>query len=60
MSPVALPTQQAVVLHAPKDLRVEDRVLWPPTHNQAQVAIAATGLCGSDCAHSCFMSTLYV
>ncbi|TDL25269.1 GroES-like protein [Rickenella mellea] len=48
MSPVALPTQRAAVLHAPKDLRIEERVLWPPSHNQAQVSIEATGLCGSD------------
>ncbi|KAH8105796.1 chaperonin 10-like protein [Phellopilus nigrolimitatus] len=48
MSPMALPSQQSVVCYGPKDLRVEDRVLWPPSHNQAQVAIVTTGLCGSD------------
>ncbi|KDQ58471.1 hypothetical protein JAAARDRAFT_206389 [Jaapia argillacea MUCL 33604] len=48
MSPVAFPTQNAVVLHGPKDLRVEDRTLWPPRYNEAQVAVVATGLCGSD------------
>ncbi|KAI5120056.1 hypothetical protein M0805_007807 [Coniferiporia weirii] len=48
MSPVALPSQQAIVCYGPKDLRVDDRVLWPPAHNQAQVSIVATGLCGSD------------
>ena len=48
MSPIALPSQNAVVLHGPKDLRLEDRTLWPPHYNQAQVAVISTGLCGSD------------
>ncbi|THG94012.1 hypothetical protein EW026_g7372 [Hermanssonia centrifuga] len=48
MSPVALRTQHAAVLHGPKDLRFEDRTLWPPQQGQVQVAVAATGLCGSD------------
>ncbi|KAF9517678.1 hypothetical protein BS47DRAFT_1339208 [Hydnum rufescens UP504] len=40
MSPTVLKLQSAVVLHGPKDLRVEER--------QVQVAIHSTGLCGSD------------
>lgn len=48
MSPVALRSQQAVVLHGAKDLRVEERTLWPPQQGQVQVAVASTGLCGSD------------
>ncbi|KAJ7255872.1 chaperonin 10-like protein [Mycena haematopus] len=48
MSPVALPSQATAVLYGPKDLRVEDRTLWPPQSGQAQVAVLATGLCGSD------------
>ncbi|EPT02143.1 hypothetical protein FOMPIDRAFT_1144069 [Fomitopsis schrenkii] len=48
MSPVALPTQHAAVLHGAKDLRLEDRTVWPPQQGQAQVAVVATGLCGSD------------
>ncbi|THG97358.1 hypothetical protein EW145_g7633, partial [Phellinidium pouzarii] len=48
MSPIALPTQQAIVCYGSNDLRIDERVLWPPAHNQAQVAIVATGLCGSD------------
>ncbi|TCD64096.1 hypothetical protein EIP91_004538 [Steccherinum ochraceum] len=48
MSPIALASQHAAVLHGPKDLRLEDRTLWPPSHGQVQVAIKATGLCGSD------------
>lgn len=49
MSPVAAQYQRAVVLHGPKDLRLEERVSWPPAHNHAQVAVQSTGLCGSDC-----------
>jgi hypothetical protein len=48
MSPIALPSQHAVVLHGKKDLRLEERTLWPPHHNQAQVLVISTGLCGSD------------
>ena len=48
MSPVAIPTQLAVVCHGPRDLHVEERVVWPPLNNQATVAVASTGLCGSD------------
>ncbi|KAG6831844.1 hypothetical protein H0H87_003643 [Tephrocybe sp. NHM501043] len=48
MSPVALPSHNVAVLYGAKDLRVEQRSVWPPSQNQAQVAIAATGLCGSD------------
>ncbi|KAJ7485637.1 GroES-like protein [Mycena latifolia] len=48
MSPVALPSQAAAVLYGPKDLRIEQRTLWPPQAGQAQVAVMATGLCGSD------------
>ncbi|KAH9852343.1 GroES-like protein [Lenzites betulinus] len=48
MSPIALPTQHAAVLHGAKDLVFEERTLWPPHQGQAQVAVMATGLCGSD------------
>ncbi|KAJ7104454.1 GroES-like protein [Mycena belliarum] len=48
MSPSILPTQPAAVLYGPKDLRIEDRPLWPPQQGQAQIAVEATGLCGSD------------
>ncbi|KAJ7204713.1 GroES-like protein [Mycena pura] len=48
MSPVALPSQPTAVLYGPKDLRLEHRTLWPPQSGQAQVAVLATGLCGSD------------
>ena len=48
MSPIALHQQHAAVLHCPKDLRIDDRTLWPPQQGQAQVAVVSTGLCGSD------------
>ncbi|KAG5641477.1 hypothetical protein DXG03_005117 [Asterophora parasitica] len=48
MSPVALPSNEVAVLYGAKDLRIEERSVWPPAQNQAQVAVASTGLCGSD------------
>lgn len=43
-----VPRQSAVVLHGPKDLRIEERPRWPPASGECQVEIQATGLCGSD------------
>jgi len=48
MSPAPLQTQHAAVLYGSKDLRYEERTLWPPRQNEAQVKVVATGLCGSD------------
>ena len=48
MSPIALPIQHAAVLHGAKDLRYEERTLWPPRQDEAQVTVVSTGLCGSD------------
>ena len=48
MSPAQIHTQRAAVLYGPKDLRIEERPIWPPQYNHAQVAVRATGLCGSD------------
>ncbi|KAF7318984.1 PKS-ER domain-containing protein [Mycena chlorophos] len=48
MSPVALPSNTVSVLHGRLDIRVEQRTLWPPQQGYAQVAVLATGLCGSD------------
>lgn len=48
MSPVALPLSLAAVLHGANDLRIEQRTSWPPRAGEAQVAVLATGLCGSD------------
>ncbi|KAJ5902739.1 hypothetical protein N7495_003267 [Penicillium taxi] len=38
----------ALVLHGAKDLRLEKRDVTPPTGSEVQVAIQATGICGSD------------
>ena len=48
MSPSVLRSQTAVVLHGARDLRVEQRTVWPPQQDHVQVEIKATGLCGSD------------
>ncbi|KAN0084253.1 GroES (chaperonin 10)-like protein [Tylopilus felleus] len=48
MSPAQIQTQRAAVLYGPKDLRLEERPIWPPRYNHAQVAVRTTGLCGSD------------
>ncbi|KAI1177797.1 alcohol dehydrogenase GroES-like domain-containing protein [Nemania sp. FL0916] len=39
---------EASVLHGAKDLRVEHRPLPPPSATEVQIAVSATGLCGSD------------
>lgn len=39
---------QAVVLHAPKDLRIEERSAVQPDRGQVRIAIKAGGICGSD------------
>ncbi|KAH7018250.1 sorbitol dehydrogenase [Microdochium trichocladiopsis] len=39
---------KASVLHGAKDLRVESRSLASPSADEVQVAVQATGLCGSD------------
>ncbi|KAL2823408.1 chaperonin 10-like protein [Aspergillus cavernicola] len=41
-------TCQALVLHGAKDLRLESKPVTPPSASDVQVAIRATGLCGSD------------
>ncbi|KAI1276345.1 alcohol dehydrogenase GroES-like domain-containing protein [Xylaria sp. FL0933] len=38
----------ASVLHGAKDLRVEKRTLPAPSASEVQIAVSATGLCGSD------------
>ncbi|KIM70665.1 hypothetical protein SCLCIDRAFT_1206802 [Scleroderma citrinum Foug A] len=48
MSPVSLQFHRAAVLHGPRDVHIEERLVPPPQHDQAQVAVRATGLCGSD------------
>ncbi|KAH7090796.1 chaperonin 10-like protein [Paraphoma chrysanthemicola] len=39
---------RASVLHGAKDLRIEDRSIFPPGPTDVQVSIRSTGLCGSD------------
>ncbi|KAI0419629.1 alcohol dehydrogenase GroES-like domain-containing protein [Xylaria grammica] len=39
---------EASVLHGAKDLRIEQRALPPPAAAEVQIAVSATGLCGSD------------
>ncbi|KAL2863753.1 NAD(P)-dependent alcohol dehydrogenase [Aspergillus lucknowensis] len=41
-------TCQALVLHGAKDLRLESKPVTSPSGSEVQVAIRATGLCGSD------------
>ncbi|KAF2790008.1 GroES-like protein [Melanomma pulvis-pyrius CBS 109.77] len=41
-------TIQASVLHGPRDLRLETRSILDPAPNELQIAIKATGVCGSD------------
>lgn len=42
---------QACVLHGPRDLRLETRAITDPAPNELQIAIKATGICGSDCSY---------
>ncbi|KAF2277776.1 GroES-like protein [Westerdykella ornata] len=44
-------TIQASVLHGAKDLRLETRTITDPAPNELQIAIKATGICGSDCSY---------
>ncbi|KAJ6273025.1 sorbitol dehydrogenase [Bipolaris maydis] len=44
-------TVVASVLHGPRDLRLETRTISDPAANELQIAIKATGLCGSDCSY---------
>ena len=48
MSPTKVTNQIAAVLHGPRDVRIEQRSVWPPQAHEAQVAVVQTGLCGSD------------
>ncbi|KAF2834397.1 GroES-like protein [Patellaria atrata CBS 101060] len=41
-------TIQASVLHGPRDLRLETRTISDPAPNELQIAVKATGVCGSD------------
>ena len=39
---------QAIVIHAAKDLRIEDQVAETPSSGEVQVSLSAGGICGSD------------
>ncbi|MTH98880.1 L-idonate 5-dehydrogenase [Roseibium sp. RKSG952] len=39
---------KTIVIHAPEDLRIEDREALPPGPGEVKVRIAAGGICGSD------------
>jgi L-idonate 5-dehydrogenase len=39
---------KAIVIHAAKDLRIEDRATTPPKPGEVQIAMAVGGICGSD------------
>ncbi|OJJ45643.1 hypothetical protein ASPZODRAFT_143529 [Penicilliopsis zonata CBS 506.65] len=41
-------TTKALVLHGANDLRLESKPVSPPTGADVQVAVRATGICGSD------------
>jgi L-iditol 2-dehydrogenase len=46
--PMSFPLIDASVLHGPHTLRTEKRTIRPPNPSELQIAIQATGLCGSD------------
>ncbi|WP_417604914.1 L-idonate 5-dehydrogenase [Primorskyibacter flagellatus] len=39
---------RALVIHAPKDLRIEDRDVTPPQAGEVQITMATGGICGTD------------
>ncbi|KAG8923876.1 hypothetical protein FRC02_010841 [Tulasnella sp. 418] len=41
-------SNEAAVLHGAKNIVLEDRMINPPGPGEAQIAVKATGLCGSD------------
>ncbi|KAJ7072009.1 GroES-like protein [Mycena amicta] len=45
---MSLPTHTTAVLHHSRDIRIEQRTLWPPKTGFAQVSVLSTTLCGSD------------
>jgi D-arabinose 1-dehydrogenase-like Zn-dependent alcohol dehydrogenase len=53
-------TVNAAVLYpgTGRELRVEERDIWPPKPHEAQIEVLATGLCGSDRASSSSFSYL--
>ncbi|WP_281857996.1 L-idonate 5-dehydrogenase [Litoreibacter halocynthiae] len=39
---------KSLVIHAPRDLRIEDHPVTPPAAGEVQITMAAGGICGSD------------
>lgn len=39
---------KSLVIHAPKDLRIEEQTVSPPGPGEVQIKMAAGGICGSD------------
>lgn len=39
---------KSLVIHAPRDLRIEEQPVTPPAEGEVQIAMAAGGICGSD------------
>lgn len=39
---------KSIVIHAPRDLRIESAEVAPPAPGEVQIAMAAGGICGSD------------
>ena len=39
---------KSIVIHGPKDLRIEDQIVASPKPGEVQVTMAAGGICGSD------------
>lgn len=39
---------KSLVIHAPKDLRIEEQAVSPPGPGEVQITMAAGGICGSD------------
>ena len=39
---------KALVIHAPKDLRIEEREAADPGPGEVQIRVAVGGVCGSD------------
>lgn len=39
---------KSLVIHAPRDLRIEEHETAAPKHGEVQIAMAAGGICGSD------------
>ena len=39
---------KSLIIHAPRDLRIEEQQVTPPAAGEVQITMAAGGICGSD------------